>query len=267
MDKPTRIYQCENTIDGIFSAVYDAGLSGYGHRFIRIQPLQVGQNENYELFAEYVQVETDSKKTTSVIDAVRQKISEKAYHFIMSTVISEFPDKGDVIYQFVTYGFTLGAKVCSALQIPCVDRIFAINRTVQNETHFFREFLRFQEVQKEPSLLLAVIEPRHHIIPLLTEHFADRFIEEWFIIYDKTHLEASFHQKGGNWEVRLLTAEEAQKLEELSEQQEEYVDLWKTFFHQIAIKERTNKKLQTSMLPLHYRKHMTEFMDDVRNYK
>ena len=78
MDKPTRIYQCNNTVDGIFSAVYDAGLSGYGHRFIRIQPIQAGQNENYELFAEYVQVETDSKKTKSVIDAVRQKISEKA---------------------------------------------------------------------------------------------------------------------------------------------------------------------------------------------
>ncbi len=234
MDKPTRIYQCENTVDGIFSAVYDAGLSGYGHKFIRIQPEQKNQLENYELFTEYVQVKTDPEKTQSVIDAVRKKISEKAYHFIMSAVISEFPDKGDVIYQFVTYGFTIGPKVCSALQIPCVERIFAINRAVQNETHFFREFLRFQEVQKEPSLLLAIIEPKHRIIPLLTEHFADRFIEEWFIIYD----------------------------EELSEQQEEYVDLWKTFFDKIVIKERINKKLQTNMLPLRYRKHMTEFIDE-----
>ena len=262
MDKPTRIYQCENTVDGIFSAVYDAGLSGYGHKFIRIQPEQKNQLENYELFTEYVQVKTDPEKTQSVIDAVRKKISEKAYHFIMSAVISEFPDKGDVIYQFVTYGFTIGPKVCSALQIPCVERIFAINRAVQNETHFFREFLRFQEVQKEPSLLLAIIEPKHRIIPLLTEHFADRFIQEWFIIYDEAHLEASFHQKGGDWEVRLLTQEEAKKLEELSEQQEEYVDLWKTFFDKIVIKERINKKLQTNMLPLRYRKHMTEFIDE-----
>ena len=59
MDKPTRIYQCENTVDGIFSAVYDAGLSGYGHKFIRIQPEQKNQLENYELFTEYVQVKTD----------------------------------------------------------------------------------------------------------------------------------------------------------------------------------------------------------------
>lgn len=261
MDKPTRIYQCEDTTDGILSAVYDAGLSGYGHQFIRIQPRIENQAENYELFAEYISVETDAKKTQSVIDAVRQKISWKAYSFMMNAVVSAFPDRGDVIYQFVTYGFTMGAKVCSALQIPCVERIFAINRAVQNETHYFREFLRFQEVQKEPSLLLAVIEPKHRIIPMLTEHFADRFMGEWFIIYDKTHLEASFHQKDGDWEVRILTQEEAQKLEELTEQREDYVDLWKTFFHHIAIVERTNKKLQTNMLPLHYRKHMTEFLD------
>lgn len=62
--------------------------------------------------------------------------------------------------------------------------------------------------------------------------------------------------------MRLLTQEEAKKLEELSEQQEEYVDLWKTFFDKIVIKERINKKLQTNMLPLRYRKHMTEFIDE-----
>lgn len=261
MDKPIRIYQCEDTTDGILSAVYDAGLSGYGHHFIRIRPRVENQIENFELFTEYVQVETDTKKTASVIDAVKEKISQQAYRFMMSAVISEYSDRGDAIYQFVTYGFTMGAKVCSALQIPCVERIFAINRAVQNETHFFREFLRFQEVQREPSLLLAVIEPKNRIIPLLTEHFADRFSEEWFVIYDKTHREASFHRQDGNWEVRLLTEAEAQRLEELTEQKEEYVDLWKTFFHQIAIVERTNKKLQRNMLPLHYRKHMTEFMD------
>lgn len=261
MNKPIRVYQCEDSTDGILSAVYDAGLSGYGHDFIRIRPMAENQMENYELFTEYVQVETDPQKTVKVIEAVKAKISMEAYSFMMSAVISEYQDRGDAIYQFVTYGFTMGAKVCNALQIPCVERIFAIKRAVQNETHFFREFLRFQEVQREPSLLLAVIEPKNRIIPLLTEHFADRFMGEWFVIYDKTHSEASFHQKDGNWEVRLLTEGEAQKLEELTEQKEDYVDLWKTFFHHIAIKERTNKKLQRNMLPLHYRKHMTEFQE------
>ena len=91
------------------------------------------------------------------------------------------------------------------------------------------------------------------------QHFGERFISEWFIIYDKTHQEAAFHQADGSWELRLLTGQEAKKLEELTEKQEEYADLWKTFFDHIAIVERKNQKLQTNMLPLHYRKYVTEF--------
>lgn len=262
MDKPVRVYQCEDTTSGILSAVYDAGLSGYGHQYIRIQPKIAEQIDNFELFTEYVSVETDEDKVLHVINAVRDKISMQAYSYMMSAVLSCCPDRGDAIYQFLTYGFTMGAKVCDALQIPCVKRVFELKRAVYNEAHFMKEFLRFQEVQREPALLLAVLEPKHRVIPLVTEHFADRFPEEWFIIYDKTHMEASFHYKDGSWELRLLTQEEAQKLEELSEQREDYVDLWKAFFKSIAIEERTNKKLQRNMFALRYRKHATEFLDN-----
>ena len=134
MDKPIRIYQCDDSTDGILSAVYDAGLSGYGHNFIRIRPMIKNQIDNYELFTEYVQVETDPEKAAKVAQTVKEKISREAYSYMMSAVISEYPDRGDAIYQFVTYGFTMGAKVCSALQIPCVERIFAIKRAVQSES-------------------------------------------------------------------------------------------------------------------------------------
>ena len=260
MDKPTRIYQCEDTAEGILSAVYDAGLSGYGHKYIKIQPQTENQMENFELFAEYVPVVTEEEKVRRVIHSVRDKISRQAHFYMMSAVASCYPDRGDAIYQFVTYGFTMGAKVCDALQVPCVKRIFEIKRAVHNEAHFMKEFLRFQEVQREPALLLAVIEPKNRVIPFITEHFADRFPEEWFIIYDKTHKEASFHYREGNWELHILTEEEAEKLEELSEQQEDYVDLWKAFFNSIAIEERKNEKLQRNMFALHYRKHATEFL-------
>ena len=259
MDKMIRVYQCEDTVDGILSAIYDAGISGYGHEYIRIEPQSPGYTTNRTLFSEYITVQTDSGKKDSVIKAVRSKISWKAYAFMMNALASDFSDRGDVVYRFVAYGFTMGKQVCETLQLPCVKRIFAINRAVQNEAHYFNEFLRFQEVAQEPSLLLGVIEPRHHVIPNLMQHFGERFISEWFIIYDKTHQEAAFHQADGSWELRLLTGQEAKKLEELTEKQEEYADLWKTFFDHIAIVERKNQKLQTNMLQLHYRKYMTEF--------
>ena len=259
-DKPIRIYQCEDTVDGILSAVYDAGLSGYDHKYIRIQPVAPGEAIELSLFSEYVPVESDVEKSERVVEAVRNKISYQAFSFVMAAAISCFPDRGDTIYQFVTYGFTMGAKVCGAMQLPSVQRIFEIKRAVYNEGHFFKEFLRFQEVRQEPPLLFAIFEPKHQVVAIVTEHFADRFRDEWFIIYDKTHGEASFHQPGAGWEIRLLEPEEAIRLEGLAEQQEEYVDLWKIFFENIAIQERKNAALQRNLMPLHYRKHVTEFL-------
>lgn len=39
-NRPLRIYQCEDTQDGILTAVYEAGISGYGHKYIRIAPIR-----------------------------------------------------------------------------------------------------------------------------------------------------------------------------------------------------------------------------------
>lgn len=261
-DKPVRIYQCEDSVSGVLSAVYEAGISGYGHEFIKIRPMAANESYELELFTEFIQVETSDKKTVNVLDAVRNKISTKAYNYVMCAAISNFSDRGDAIYQFLTYGFSMGRRVCDAMQIPWVKRIFEIRRRVYNEAHFYKEFIRFREVQKSPALLVATIEPEHRVLPIVMEHFSERFAGEWFIILDKKHQEAAFHQKNGGWELRILSAGEEKLLAELGEQQEEYVELWKTFFEHIAITERKNESLQRNMLALHYRKHMTEFMGD-----
>ena len=146
-----------------------------------------------------------------------------------------------------------------AVQFQEVADMFTLVRSVQNEAYRYIEVLRFKEVIHKPPLLLSVIEPKHDIVAHLANHFADRFNSEWFIIYDARHHKAVFHEAGGKWEVRLLSENEEQRLKELNETEEEYSDLWKVFFENIAVKERENKKLQTGNLPLRFREHMTEF--------
>lgn len=259
MVKPIRIYQCEDTPEGIFTAVYDAGVSGYGHDFIRIQAQTPGLPENMELFSEYITVGTNPEKAGKVMHSVRDRISPEAYKAILCAACGSDRDKADVIYHYIVCGFALGEKVTKALQIPWVQRVFEINRKVQNEVHHYLEFIRFQEVQKEPPVLLAVCEPQNRILALVTEHFADRLNPEHFVIYDKAHAEASFHGAGGNWFIRKLEMEECQALEELERHNEEYAGLWKVFFDAIAIQERKNPGLQRNNMPLRYRNHMTEF--------
>ena len=258
-DKRVRIYRCADDEVGIFSAIYEAGISGYGHKYIKIQPQSADYMYSMELFADYIDVESSIKKMNSVLDAIKEKISHEAYEYVMKAIVSGDAGRGDVIYQFITYGFTLGAKVVMAVQFQEVADMFTLVRSVQNEAYRYIEVLRFKEVIHKPPLLLSVIEPKHDIVAHLANHFADRFNSEWFIIYDARHHKAVFHEAGGKWEVRLLSENEEQRLKELNETEEEDSDLWKVFFENIAVKERENKKLQTGNLPLRFREHMTEF--------
>ena len=49
----------------------------------------------------------------------------------------------------------------------------------------------------------AEIEPKNRVLPLLRPHFCTRFSEEHFLIYDRTHREALFHQPG-QWAILPL---------------------------------------------------------------
>ena len=50
-DKRVRIYRCADDEVGIFSAIYEAGISGYGHKYIKIQPQSAYYMYSMELFA------------------------------------------------------------------------------------------------------------------------------------------------------------------------------------------------------------------------
>lgn len=259
-EKNIRIYRCSDDEVGVFSAIYEAGISGYGHKYIRIQPQSDRYMYSMELFAEYVDVESSEKKMNAVLSAVKEKISNEVYEYVMKAIVSDDSRRGDIIYQFITYGFTIGEKVVMAVQFQEVSDMFTLVKSVQNEAHRYIEILRFKEVVHKPPLLLAVIEPKNDIAAHIANHFADRFNNEWFIIYDARHHKAVFHDVSGRWEVRLLTRDEEEKICELHETKEEYSELWRVFFDSIAIKERENKKLQMENLPIEHRKNMTEFI-------
>ena len=228
-NRPLRIYQCEDTQDGILTAVYEAGISGYGHKYIRIAPIREGETESFVLFAEYITVVTDPEHARIVLDKVQSGISRNAYEYVMYALASNDPEKANLVYQFVTYGFTIGRRVTDAMQIP---------------------------------VLLAVIEPDHRILTMIASHFADRLNPERFMIYDKGHCEVMIHVPEQPWYIRALTVQECAQLDVLLEQKEEYVILWKTFFDSICIHERRNDSLQTNMAPKKYRTHMTEFQPE-----
>lgn len=252
------IYLCDDSIDGIFTAIYVAWSSRYGHSNIKIEEKCEGSKySNIELFAEYIPVETDYNLSVKVSKSIKDKISAEAYEMVCRTALSDYVGKADLIYRFLILGFAVGSSIVEHMSNEVVNSVFRVNKNVGNEMHHLLGFVRFSE--QEGGLLTSVIHPKNNVLTLITPHFADRLPQEKFLIYDENRKLATFHVPGNSWILAQVPEIDQERLEEITIREDEYRDLWKAFFTHIAIKERVNPKLQRNNLPLRFRGDMTEF--------
>ena len=139
------IYLCENSAEGIFSAIYRAYEEGHPHEHNEV--VIDTQGRNMELFCEYHTVVTNFEHAVKVARTIRRKISEEAYDFVHRCCGSYEVQKADAIYRFVQEGLRMGRAVMSHLTAPYMQTLFAIERNFTNESHFFIEILRFEELE------------------------------------------------------------------------------------------------------------------------
>ena len=93
---------------------------------------------------------------------------------------------------------------------------------------------------------------------LLRRHFCDRYRNERFFLYDRTHQEALFYAEGRS-AVRPL---EHFQMAPPDEAEARYRLLWKRFYDTIAIRERENPRCRMTHMPKRYWGTMTEFQGE-----
>ena len=134
--------------------------------------------------------------------------------------------------------------------------LFELDRKVMNEAHLFREFLRFSEID---HVLISHIEPKCDVLTILAPQFTDRMPSENWMIIDDNRKTAVVHPCDHDYYMTTLSEDELNRLK-TSEISDLYTDLWKVFFETIGVEARKNPRCQRTMMPLWYRKHMTEFL-------
>lgn len=249
------IFICEDSLEGIFSGVYDACASRLGHKNIR---LHTGEPDNYELFSEYVVVTPSFEKTKKVVDTLLERFGRQFYESLYQAAMSgeghssKKMDKANAIYQTILLAFSNGngQQVLLSLGEPCVFRIFELCRATNREAYHHLEFLRFSELAN--GVLFATIHPKDHVLPYVSEHFTDRFPMENFIIYDATHQMASVHKASKDFLLVDATELDLEKITRYSENETKFQELWLTFFDHIAITPRKNPSLQQQLIPKRY---------------
>lgn len=250
------VLQCEDSIEGIFSAVYAAWELKYGHQNTWIQVN--GYKENtIELFADYIPLKPDAQKAQKVLDTIRRRCSDMVYEGLFKAACADASDKGNAVYRYIQLALRMGNRITGHFADPDVTRVMELSRAVGNAQHHYLGFLRFIEIPG--NILLARYAPKPQLTALIMPHFVDRFPEERFVIWDTIRNVAGVHVPGQNHILLQLTDAQAAILGQYKEDNMQAEQMWQKFIESISIKERENKNLQQNNIPLHFRTYMSEF--------
>jgi probable DNA metabolism protein len=250
---------CEDSLEGIFTAISEAFATKRPADEIH---LQVGEEGNYLLLAEYVTVAPDLEKSAQVARAAEKRFGAETYLMLCHALATEDDEKAEAVYRTIICGLALPkpTQIMNDLADPHVLKVFELARASSNECHHYRGFIRFRELAN--GILYARISPKSNVLTFVMPHFADRLPRENFVIHDEGRGLYGLHPAGKPWYV--VTETEGLRFEAesavYSKGEAVYGALFTEFCQAIAIEERENRDLQRQNLPLRFREGMTEWL-------
>lgn len=150
------------------------------------------------LFTHYESIQTDAEKAEKVSNTIVRQLGNETWYRIGMAMVSCYEDRADVVYHTIVLGLQLrDKKITDRLQEDCVQRTFQCARASENELCHLKQFLRFSELQN--GMLYAKINTKHHVLPHLMPHFADRLPADNFVIYDENTQTFGLHASYKKW--------------------------------------------------------------------
>lgn len=240
-------YTYDGSFNGLLTTIYEIY-----YRRQNPQDICSAESSNPPLFFQQEYIACDEDKAARVYDSIDSKISSRALRNVYCAYLSEHPQAGMWIYEYLRLGWKLGPKLDLHLGDERVHRIHQLRRKVKTEQHRLLGLARFQKCQSD--IYYAAIEPDHNVAELLAPHFARRLSDQNWIIHDlRRNLAIVFNRK--EWVATGFTLEQKLGLEQ---DEQYYQRLWKQYYDSIAISNRKNPRLQKQCMPERYWKHLVE---------
>ncbi|RKD34623.1 TIGR03915 family putative DNA repair protein [Thermohalobacter berrensis] len=241
-------YIYDGSFDGLLTAIYES-------YYRRENPVKIFAENDFQqnLFIPKVHIKTHKKKAERVYNSIREKVSRNALRNIFYAYLSELPNVGTWIYDYIKLGFKVKEDIDKYLSDKRVSKIHKIAQRVRHERHLILGLIRFKKL--ENNIYYSQIEPKYNIIGLVSPHFAKRFSDQYWIIHDVKRKIGSIYNKK-EWIIKDISSiKEAIKYDK---NELLYQKLWVEYFINIAIKDRINPKLQMKNMPKRYWGYLTE---------
>ena len=249
-DRGILIFSYDGTFEGFLSAVFDSFA-------MKVIPSDIVINDDLEpslLKIHYI--ESDSEHAKRVETGIREKLGETVLNMVKRAYLFDGKGKEISILLFIKKAFAEGRAIGSRIGEETVNKVYKMCVAVNNEAERFRQFTRFSDSN---GALVAVIHPKHFVLPLIKSFFCARIKNEHFMIYDAEHGAALIHTPE---RTAIIPVENL----ELTETEDSfYKNLWKSYYRHIAIASRYNPTCRRAHMPKRFWQYLPEVSDELES--
>lgn len=245
------VYRYDGSFTGLLCALARSSYGPEPAGFLR-------PHEAAGLFDRVTEVATEASLAAAFGARCGRLISTAAVDTLHYAFQSEAAGVEVLLWRYLRLGFRVGGRLEAMQADPQVQPVQQLARRVQREAHRFLGFVRFREVcwPGGGQFLYAAIEPEHDLLVFLAPHFSERLGERPWAIHDLRRRQALF---GEHRRVTLERGVALAAVPQDSGAEVQVAGLWRRYFQRLAIQERHNPQLQQQLVPLRYRRHLTEF--------
>ena len=199
-------------------------------------------------------IETEQDKYERVYNSIKTKLNSKVLSNIYISYLSEIEGCENTILQYLKLCYKYNTSINLAKNNDTIMLMDRYIRKVNIEAERFKQFVRFHKIA--PLSFYAKIEPDHNVIPLIIDHFAERFSDQNFIIHDIKREIAIIYNKTNSI---IIPLEKSKATEIMTINNDNtFENLFKVFYNSITIDERLNLRCRNNFMPKRYHKNLTE---------
>lgn len=250
MAETDTVFLYDGSLAGFYSCVHTAI---YEH----VMPIAIqkdGSAQSLMFFRN--NIITDNERALRVRNAIKTKLSIRTLELIENVFLASLESRELLLLRFILQCFEKGVSFTYQLTDALVAKLIKAEKHLKNEAHLMIGFIRFVD---HSQTLVSFISPKNYILPLISEHFSDRYSEESFLICDKTNQVVLVHHQHHSQIVPLSVPLSLT----LSEDELHFQTLWRRFYQTISIKERENHLCRKTHMPNRYWDNMLELKDEM----
>ncbi|GGH28397.1 DNA metabolism protein [Dyadobacter endophyticus] len=250
------LYIFDGSLEGLLTAVFECY-----QRKSPVVKLVTATHHVPDVFDAGFRVVSDREKGKRVWKGLCKKLGKEWQFRFYKAFLSEQPETFQHLLNFARYIIDQPAGACENFAHPDILAVSQTAQKVHREKHRMEAFVRFQKTGD--GIYYAHIEPDFDVLPLLPEHFQNRYADQRWIIYDLTRKYGMYYNLEKTEEIELDVAPQISVVNALPSDlldpgEQMYTLLWQDYFKSTNIQARKNMRLHVRHVPRRYWKCLSE---------